>query len=354
MEDEVNDAIFNCDRNKALRLDGFNFNFFKAQLVSIKEEVMAFMKKFYDTSTFDERINSSIITLIPKCYNPMVLNEYKSISLVRSVYKVVTNVFANRFRVVIGEVVGLNQFTFIKGRQIVNCALIANELVDSLQKSRDGGVFFKVKEVDHFMYHFGCRFGSEAFSALVHKAVVIAGHYSPSSFCRAGLGNNGTEVELWKNVWDGLPPSKVKSKWPSENGSITDVVNASFLACESIMRKYFVGKTTSGMAQVQHRWGYQRVSWTSREQWVLAIREVVVIFAASSWASDTGIIIESDSKNAVAWITNPEASSWTLRQLILKIIALKNDLDKRFDSNVSLDNSCWGVGGPGLFMALPD
>ncbi|EOY17644.1 Uncharacterized protein TCM_042416 [Theobroma cacao] len=45
LEEEVTEAIFNCDGNKAPRPDGFNFNFFKAQWLMIKGEVY-FMSLF--------------------------------------------------------------------------------------------------------------------------------------------------------------------------------------------------------------------------------------------------------------------------------------------------------------------
>ncbi|EOY17780.1 Uncharacterized protein TCM_042499 [Theobroma cacao] len=53
------------------------------------------------------------------------------------------------------------------------------------------------------------------------------------------------------------------------------------------------------------------------------MREVMVLFAASSWAKSGGINIESDSKNAVSWISKPINAPWRLGQLIHQITALK-------------------------------
>lgn len=116
LEEEVTEAIFNCDGNKAPRPDGFNFNFFKAQWLMIKGEVMAFLEKLYETGSFYNRINSSFVTFIPKCKNLTALNKYRPISLVRIFCKVVAKVLANGLRLVIGKMVGPNQFAFIKGR----------------------------------------------------------------------------------------------------------------------------------------------------------------------------------------------------------------------------------------------
>lgn len=77
---------------------------------------MPFLQNFYDTKVFDEWFNALLLTFISKNHNPITLNEYRLISLIGYVYKVVTKVLANRLRMLIEEVVGPNQFAFIKGR----------------------------------------------------------------------------------------------------------------------------------------------------------------------------------------------------------------------------------------------
>lgn len=49
-----------------------------------------------------------------------------------------------RLRKVMDEVASINQFTFIQGRQLVDCAFIANELVDTMKKNGNGGIIFKI------------------------------------------------------------------------------------------------------------------------------------------------------------------------------------------------------------------
>lgn len=45
---------------------------------------------------------------------------------------------------VIGKVIRGKQFAFVKGRQLMDCALIANEVIDILEKGQKGGFLFKV------------------------------------------------------------------------------------------------------------------------------------------------------------------------------------------------------------------
>ena len=41
---------------------------------------------------------------------------------------------ANRLREVLEEVVGANQFAFVKGKQLLDCSLVANEVIDDIKK----------------------------------------------------------------------------------------------------------------------------------------------------------------------------------------------------------------------------
>jgi len=52
-------------------------------------------------------------------------------------------VLANRLRLVIGSVVSHVQFAFIKGRQILDDILIANEAVDDARKLNKEMMLFK-------------------------------------------------------------------------------------------------------------------------------------------------------------------------------------------------------------------
>ena len=95
---------------------------------------MRFFKNFFKSGTFDIRLNASFIALIPKCSSFSSLNEYRSINLVGCIYKLLSKVLANRLREVLVEVIGPNQLSFIKGRQILDCFLVANEVIDEIKK----------------------------------------------------------------------------------------------------------------------------------------------------------------------------------------------------------------------------
>ncbi|GAU15385.1 hypothetical protein TSUD_04550 [Trifolium subterraneum] len=66
------------------------------------------------------------------------------ISLVGNLYKILAKVLANRLRLVVGSVISESQSAFVKGRQILDGILIANEVVDEARRSKQDLILFKV------------------------------------------------------------------------------------------------------------------------------------------------------------------------------------------------------------------
>jgi len=58
------------------------------------------------------------------------LRDFRPISLITGVYKIIAKVLAERLKRVISKLVNKHQMDFIKGRQIMDAALIASECID--------------------------------------------------------------------------------------------------------------------------------------------------------------------------------------------------------------------------------
>ena len=72
------------------------------------------------------------------------LGDYRPISLLGGLYKLLAKVLANRLKKVIGKVISPDQNAFIKGRQILDGSLIANEVIDAWQKRGEKGIVCKL------------------------------------------------------------------------------------------------------------------------------------------------------------------------------------------------------------------
>ncbi|GAU43105.1 hypothetical protein TSUD_373000 [Trifolium subterraneum] len=110
----------------------------------MQNDIMRFMVEFHRNGKLAKGINSTFITLIPKVDSPHSLNDFRPISLVGSLYKILAKVLANRLRMVVGRVIFESQTAFVKDRQILDGILIANEAVDEARKTKKELLLFKV------------------------------------------------------------------------------------------------------------------------------------------------------------------------------------------------------------------
>jgi len=142
--DEVKDVVWDCDNFKCLGPEGITFGFIEEFWDMLKEDVMRFLVEFHRNGKLTKGINSTFIARIPKVDNPQSLNDFRPISLVGSLYKILAKVLANRLRLIIGSVISDTQTNFIKGHQILDGILVANEVVDEARKCKKELILFKV------------------------------------------------------------------------------------------------------------------------------------------------------------------------------------------------------------------
>ena len=82
--------------------------------------------------------------MVPKKANPSNLNDFRLISLMGCVYKILSKILANRMKKVLPSVIDVNQSAFLGERGMMDNILVANETVAYLKKEKKSGVFVKV------------------------------------------------------------------------------------------------------------------------------------------------------------------------------------------------------------------
>nr|GFA34123.1 RNA-directed DNA polymerase, eukaryota, reverse transcriptase zinc-binding domain protein [Tanacetum cinerariifolium] len=99
---------------------------------------------FFHHASFPIGCNSSFIALIPKTLNQKSVGEYRPISLIGSIYKVVTQILANRLSTVIADIISNVQTAFLPNRQILDGPFIINELLARCHKKKYSAMVFKI------------------------------------------------------------------------------------------------------------------------------------------------------------------------------------------------------------------
>lgn len=87
--EEIKSAVWGCDPTKAPGVDGFNLDFIRKMWDEIGEEFCIIVEGFFESEKLPRGANMTWVTLIPKVEAATNIQEFRSISMVGSVYKVI-------------------------------------------------------------------------------------------------------------------------------------------------------------------------------------------------------------------------------------------------------------------------
>lgn len=143
-EEEVKNVIFVMDGAKAPSPNWFSMFFYQECQETIKDDIMKMFNEFFKKGVTSKAMRSTFIVLVPKTKRARSLGDYRPISLVSSLYKIISKVLSSRLRGVMGWVISSTKSAFIQERQILGSILIANECTDSKWRNRGEGVVCKL------------------------------------------------------------------------------------------------------------------------------------------------------------------------------------------------------------------
>lgn len=115
---EVKEVIWFSASDRSAGPDEFNTTFFKGCWEVRKVDLLKFVNEFYTKGKTPRAVTSSFLDLIPKSGNPQRLEDFRPISLISSLYKILSKLLALRLKRVIPNLISRCQSDFPSQRHI--------------------------------------------------------------------------------------------------------------------------------------------------------------------------------------------------------------------------------------------
>ena len=100
-KEEILQVVKELEGDKAPSPDGFSMAFYHHCWRVVESDVLAVFEEFYQHSKFEKSLNATFVALIPKKNGASNIRDFRPISLVGSVYKILAKVLANRLKEVL-------------------------------------------------------------------------------------------------------------------------------------------------------------------------------------------------------------------------------------------------------------
>ncbi|XP_027152155.1 uncharacterized protein LOC113758673 [Coffea eugenioides] len=143
--EEVYRVVKSMDGDSAAGPDGFTGKFFTYAWEVVAQDVYNAVISFFCGAELPRFITSTSIVLIPKKPNPQDFSQFRPISLCNFFNKFLSRILAERLASVLPKIISPQQTGFVKGRNITENYLLAQELVSSIgKKNRGGNVVMKL------------------------------------------------------------------------------------------------------------------------------------------------------------------------------------------------------------------
>ena len=148
---ELKSAVFDLPMEKAPGPDGFISLFFRRCWDTISGDLLAAMTQLAEQGDGGARLlNSANIVLIPKKSDAERVNDFRPISIIHSVSKIMSKMMASRIAPLLPDLVSATQSAFIKKRCIHDSFLHVLNLLRELHREKTPGFFLKLDIVKAF------------------------------------------------------------------------------------------------------------------------------------------------------------------------------------------------------------
>eukprot|EP00253_Pinus_taeda_P009881 PITA_09881 len=149
-EEEIREATFSIQQDKAPGPDGFSVAFYRQHWETIRKEFVRMVKNAFRKHKLGDYTKSSHIALIPKEANPKSFDRFCPISLCNVSYKIITKIIANRLKNLLPIIISENQGGFVPKRQIIDNVILIQEAIHSSLIKGERGMIIKLDMANAF------------------------------------------------------------------------------------------------------------------------------------------------------------------------------------------------------------
>lgn len=127
---EIKNAFLSLPRNKTCGPDGFTAEFFIGCWSVVGTEVVEAVGEFFKSRKLLKQWNATTLVLIPKVHNAARTSDFRPISCLNTMYKVISKLLATRLQILLESVISHSQSAFMPGRLLAENVLLATEIVN--------------------------------------------------------------------------------------------------------------------------------------------------------------------------------------------------------------------------------
>lgn len=141
----IKTTLFKLSLNRTPGPDGLTAEFFRALWSLLGDEVCTVILDFFKSRFMPSGLNSTSLILIPKRPGADNIQDFRPISCLNTLYKVISRILADRLKEILPDLVLPNQTGFIKNRLLLENVLLASEVLNGYQrKNRSPRIALKV------------------------------------------------------------------------------------------------------------------------------------------------------------------------------------------------------------------
>ena len=133
--EEIRLTMFRLNPNKEPGPDGLTSGFFKAVWESVGDDVINGITHFFTSGFLPSATNATILTLVPKFPGESKLTEFRPISCLNTIYKVISRLLVKKLKPILPALILPSQTAFVQGRLLLENIVLASELINGYHKN---------------------------------------------------------------------------------------------------------------------------------------------------------------------------------------------------------------------------